>query len=110
MWVARDQPSTITEAQLDLQRKFITERLESLRARPDDYRAREASGAEKRALMETVLAWAGEVGEGLDDLTPEQRMDQGAAGDLLGLTDQDVGDEAAGIAGDGQRRAARWPP
>ncbi len=65
----------ITEAQLDLQRKFITERLESLQARLDDYRAREASGAQKLALMATVLAWAGEVGEGLDDLTPEQRKD-----------------------------------
>ena len=60
---------------LDLQRKFFTERLESLQAKLDDYRAREASGAQKLALMETVLAWAGEVGEGLDDLTPEQRKD-----------------------------------
>ena len=65
----------ITETQLDLQRKFFTERLESLQAKLDDYRAREASGAQKLALMETVLAWAGEVGEGLDDLTPEQRKD-----------------------------------
>ena len=38
----------ITEAQLDLQRKFITERLESARAKLDDYRAQETSGAEKR--------------------------------------------------------------
>ncbi len=65
----------MTEAQLDLQRKFITERLESLRARLDDYRAREASAARKRVLMETVLAWAGKVGEGLDELTPIQRKD-----------------------------------
>ena len=65
----------ITEEQLDLQCKFITERLESLRTKLDDYRAREASGAEKRALMETVLAWAGEVGEGLDELAPEQRRE-----------------------------------
>ena len=65
----------ITETQLDLQRKFFTERLESLQAKLDDYRAREASGAQKLALMATVLAWAGEVGEGLDDLTPEQRKD-----------------------------------
>ena len=65
----------ITEEQLDLQRKFITERLESLRAKLDDRRAREATGAEKRALMEAVLAWAGEVGEGLDELAPEQRKD-----------------------------------
>ena len=65
----------ITEEQLDLQCKFITERLESLRTKLDDYRAREASGAEKRALMEAVLAWAGEVGEGLDELAPEQRKE-----------------------------------
>ena len=63
----------ITEDQLNLQRKFITERLESLRAKLDDDRARQASGTEKRALMEAVLAWAGEVGEGLDELAPEQR-------------------------------------
>ena len=64
----------ITEAQLDLQRKFITERLESARAKLDDYRAQEASGAEKRRLMETILAWAREVDQGLDDLTSERRM------------------------------------
>ena len=63
----------ITEAQLDLQRRFITERLESARAKLDDYRAREASGTEKRRLVEDVLTWAREVGEGLDDLTAEQR-------------------------------------
>ncbi len=46
----------ITEAQLDHQRKFITERLESARAKLDDYHAQEAGGAEKRRLMEAVLA------------------------------------------------------
>ena len=52
----------ITEAQLDLQRKFITERLESARARLDDYRAREASGAEKRRHDGGLsLAWARNV-------------------------------------------------
>ena len=65
----------ITEAQLDLQRRFITERLESARAKLDDYRAREASGTEKRRLMEEVLAWAREFGQGLDDLTSEERHD-----------------------------------
>ena len=65
----------ITEEQLDLQRKFITERLESLRAKVDDYRVREAGGARKRELTETVLAWASNVGEGLDDLSPEQRKE-----------------------------------
>ena len=48
----------ITEAQLDLQRRFITERLGSARARLDDYRDREAGGVEKRRLMETILRWA----------------------------------------------------
>ena len=65
----------ITEEQLDLQRKFITERLESLSARVDDYRAREASGASKREMAEAVLAWASNVGEGLDELSPEERKD-----------------------------------
>ena len=65
----------ITEAQLDHQRKFITERLESARAKLDDCRAREASGTEKRRLMETVLTWARNVGQGLDALTPEQRRE-----------------------------------
>ena len=65
----------ITEAQLDLQRKFITERLESARAKLDDYRALEESGTEKRRLMEEVLAWARKVGQGLDELTPEERHD-----------------------------------
>ena len=65
----------ITEVQLDVQRKFITERLESARAKLDDYHAREASGAEKRQLMETVLAWARDVGQGIDELTDEQRKE-----------------------------------
>ena len=65
----------ITEAQLDLQRRFITERLESARAKLDDYRAQEASGTEKRRLMEEVLAWAREFGQDLDELTPEERHD-----------------------------------
>ena len=63
----------ITEDQLDHQRKFITERLEILRNQLDDLRARAANGAEKQATMEAVLAWAGEVGDGLDEMTPEQR-------------------------------------
>ena len=65
----------ITEAQLDLQRKFITERLESARAKLDDYLVQETSGAEKRRLMEEVLTWAREFGQGLDEVTPEERHD-----------------------------------
>ena len=63
----------ITEAQLDLQRRFITERFESARAKLDDYRVQEASGAEKRRLMKYVLAWAKKVGKGVDKLTDEER-------------------------------------
>ena len=65
----------ITEPQLDIQRKFITERLESARAKLDDYRAREARGSEERELMERVLAWARDVGHRIDELTDEQRKE-----------------------------------
>ena len=65
----------ITEAQLDNQRKFITERLENVRTKLDDYRAWAASGAEKLRLKEAVFAWARDVGHGLDESTPEQRKE-----------------------------------
>ena len=65
----------ITEAQLDNQRKFITERLENVRAKLDDYRAWAASDAEKLRLTEAVFAWARDVGQGLDESTPEQRKE-----------------------------------
>ena len=65
----------ITEVQLEVQRKFITERLESARGKLDDYRAREARGSESRRLMEAVLAWARKVGQGIDELTDEQRKE-----------------------------------
>ena len=35
----------------------------------------EASGAEKRRLMETVLGWARDVGQGIDELTDERRKE-----------------------------------
>ena len=62
----------ITETQLDHQRKFITERLETLREKLNDYRARESAQAEKRELAERVVEWAGWIGDGLDDLPQEQ--------------------------------------
>ena len=65
----------ITEAQLDNQLKFITERLENARAKLDDYRAWAVSGAEKLRLMEAVIAWARDIGPSLDELTPEQRKE-----------------------------------
>ena len=65
----------ITEEQLDLQRKFITERLVSLSVKVHGYHAREASGARKRELTEAVLAWARPVDQGLDELSPGQRKE-----------------------------------
>ena len=45
----------------------------NIRAKLDEYRARAASGAEKLRLMEAVFTWARDVGQGLDELIPEQR-------------------------------------
>ena len=69
----------ITEAQLDNLSKFFTERLENVRAKLDDYRAWAASGAEKLRLTEAVFAWARDVGQGLDELTLEHRLEHGHA-------------------------------
>ena len=65
----------ITEERLDRQRKFITERLETLRARLADYRSKETASIEKRALGEHVVEWANRVGDGLDDLPQEKRRE-----------------------------------
>ena len=65
----------ITEKQLDRQRRFITERLETLRLKLDDYRAREMAEAEKRALGEHIVEWAHRVGGRLDDLGDEERRE-----------------------------------
>ena len=63
----------ITEDQLDHQRKFITERLETLRARLDEHRSQQTALAEKRNLMENFVAWAEKMGGSLDDLSEEGR-------------------------------------
>ena len=63
----------ITEDQLDHQRKFITERLEMLRAKLAGYRSQQTALAEKRSLMENFVAWAEKMGDRLDDLTDEGR-------------------------------------
>ena len=65
----------ITEKQLDRQRKFITERLETLRLKLDDYRAREMAEAEKRALGEHIVEWAHRLGGRLDDLSGKERRE-----------------------------------
>ena len=54
----------ITEKQLDHQRKFITERLETLRKVLDDHRARESAQEEKRALAEHIVEWTGRPSTG----------------------------------------------
>ncbi len=65
----------ITEEQLDHQRKFITERLESLREKLSDCRARESAQAGQRALVERVVEWGERIGEGLDHLSEDKRRD-----------------------------------
>ena len=65
----------ITEQQLDHQRRFIGERLERLRARLDEYRARESAAANQRLAAERVVEWTRRVGDGLDDLPDEERRE-----------------------------------
>ena len=65
----------ITEEQLDHQRRFITERLERLRAELDDSRAAESARAEQRLLLEGVAKWAQRAGDSLDDLPDEERRE-----------------------------------
>ena len=65
----------ITEKQLDHQRRFITERLENLRAKLEDHRTREIAEVDRRALMEYVIEWAQRVGDNLDDLPPQERRE-----------------------------------
>jgi len=65
----------ITEAQLDRQQKFITERLEQARAKLDSLRAQQRAVQQRQSLAEGVLAWAKEVEAGLDALTPEEQQE-----------------------------------
>ena len=65
----------ITEKQLDHQRRFITERLETLRATLDDRRAREMAEAEKRALAEHIVEWTRRAGDRLDSLPDKGRRE-----------------------------------
>ena len=53
----------------------ITERLERLQARLDEYRARESAEADQRVVLEQVEEWARRVGEGLDGLPDEERRE-----------------------------------
>ena len=65
----------ITEDQLDRQRRFITERLETLRARLDEYRTQQTVLDEKRILMENIVEWTEKMGDSLGDLSDEKRRE-----------------------------------
>ena len=65
----------ITEKQLDHQRRFITERLETLREKLNEYRARESAQSEQRELAERVMEWTEWIGDGLDELPQEERRE-----------------------------------
>ena len=65
----------ITESQLDLQRKFITERLESLREKVNDCRVRASAQAQRLELAEQVMGWADQMVTGLDGLPQEKRRE-----------------------------------
>ena len=65
----------ITEDQLDRQRRLIHERLESARARLDDYRAQGTASAERKALTGNIAEWSRRIGDQLDDLPDEERRD-----------------------------------
>ena len=63
----------ITEKQFERQRGLITLRLEELRNRLDDFRARRTTAEDRRQATENVLAWAKDIGDGIDDMAPEER-------------------------------------
>ena len=65
----------ITEDQLDRQLRFISERLETLRARLNEYRSQQTALAEKRILMENIVTWAEKMGDSLDDLSDDGRRE-----------------------------------
>jgi site-specific DNA recombinase len=64
----------ITEAQLDRQQKFITERLEQVQSKLDRLRANQRAVQQRKCIAEGVIMWAKEVETGLDALTPEERQ------------------------------------
>ncbi len=65
----------ITEGQLDHQRKLVLERLEAARVKLDDYRAQASLAAKNSVLMENIIEWTGRVGNGLGNLSSEERRD-----------------------------------
>ena len=61
----------ITERELDHQRKFINEWMETARAKVEDYRSQASMKAEKKAVAGNIVGWANKIGEGVDNLPPE---------------------------------------
>ena len=61
----------ITERELDHQRKFINERMETAHAKVEDYRAQASMKAEKKALAGNIVQWVEKISEGIDNLQPE---------------------------------------
>ena len=52
----------ITERELDHQREFIGERMETARAKVEDYRAQASMKAEKKAVAGNIVGWANKIG------------------------------------------------
>ena len=65
----------VSEQQLDHQRRFIGERLERLRARLDEHRARTSAQADRRVAVEQVVEWVRRAGSGLDGLSDAERRE-----------------------------------
>ena len=63
----------LTEEMLDAQRKYITERLEHLRAKVSELQSRAAAEVSRERMAEGVQAWAERIGRSLGVLTPEEQ-------------------------------------
>ena len=63
----------VSEEMLDLQRKFITERMEHLHAKAEEYRSRVATEVTREEMAESVQAWAETIAHGLDTLSAEEQ-------------------------------------
>ena len=80
----------ITEAQLDTQRKFITERVEYAREKLDHLKEEERALQHRDRIAENVQAMAEEIGVGIDALTDDGKKE------VLKLVLDRVGIDSAG--------------
>ena len=65
----------ITEAQLDIQRKFITERVEYAREKLDSLKEEERALEHRDQIADSIQAMAEEIGAGIDALTDNERKE-----------------------------------